>query len=299
MLTDRQIEAFRAVMIAGSMVRAADMMSVTQPAVSRLIMDLEQELGLTLFKRRKGGLKASEEALVLYEEIKRSYHGREKIARAAKHLKLKRAGQLRIAGIPALTLGFIPRVIHDFTQGRPNLSITLSTYNYLEVVDMTRARHYDLGLAETPVDDAGLELGPVLRARCVCILPPAHRLAEKQTIHAHDLRNEPFVSLAEISTTRVKTDSVFEANNISRRLEIEALYSATICSFVTLGLGVSIIEPFTARDFANAGGIVRNFEPMVDYAFVLMRPSGTDMSPLLADFVEALNFAFEPHLIAP
>ena len=66
MLTLRQIAAFRAVMITGSMVRAADMMCVTQPAVSRLIKHLEEALELPLFKRGKGGLHPTSEAIALY-----------------------------------------------------------------------------------------------------------------------------------------------------------------------------------------------------------------------------------------
>lgn len=284
-------------MITGSMVRAADMLCITQPAVSRLIKDLEHELGMTLFKRRKGGLQTSEEALVLYEEIKRSYQGLEKIARAAKRLRLKRAGQLRVAGVPALTLNFVPRVISDFTRERPDLSISVHTYSTIEVVDMVRARHYDLGLAQTPVDSAGLVVGPVLRARCVCILPPSHPLAQKKTINIEDLRNSAFVSLAEISTTRIKIDSVFEAYSVPRKMEIEALYSATICSLVSCGLGVSIIEPFTAHNFEHSGGIVRPFEPVVDYSFVMVRPSGTDIFPLLAELLDMLHIALDPYLI--
>ncbi len=284
-------------MIAGSMVRAADMMSVTQPAVSRLIKDLEEELNLTLFNRRKGGIKASEEALILYEEIKRSYFGLEKIVRTAENLKFKRAGQLRIVGVPALALSFVPEVIHDFVRERPNLSIIVHSYGTYELGDMVRTRHYDLGLTQVPVDSVGLEMGPMLRARCVCILPPAHPLAEKETINVEDLRGENFISLSEISTTRLQTDLIFEKNRVPRRMDIEVIYSAMACSFVARGMGVSIIEPFTAKEFVNCGGIARPFEPMIDFPFALAWPSGKQISPLLAEFIESMDSALAPYLI--
>ena len=104
-------------MVAGNMTRAADMMFVTQPAISRLIKDLEQEVGLTLFKRRKGGLYPSEEAMSLYREVEQSYVGLKKIARTAQRIKAKRTGGIRIAGLPAMTLSFVPRVIKDFIEG--------------------------------------------------------------------------------------------------------------------------------------------------------------------------------------
>jgi len=298
MLTARQIEAFRAIMIAGNMTRAADVMCVTQPAVSRLIKDLEQDLGLTLFKRRKGGLYPSEEAMALYTEVERSYVGLEKIARAARQIRTKRAGQLRIAGMPAMALGFLPGVIRDFTRERPDLAITLHAHNSPELVDMVRTRHYDVGFGMTPIDIVGIDMGPVRRAPCVCILPPGHRLASRDAITVEDLADEPFISLSEGTLTRYKIDSAFEAASVPRRLEIEALWSAAICSFVARGMGVSIIEPFTAQEFAAAGGVVvRPFTPVIDFSFAMVRPAGTEMSPLLAEFVEVLEDALAPHLL--
>ena len=68
MLSVRQIEAFRAVMLTRSMTRAAASLSISQPAVSRLIADLEYEIGFSLFRRRKGGLEPSADARALFAE---------------------------------------------------------------------------------------------------------------------------------------------------------------------------------------------------------------------------------------
>src|SRR6266852_2026092 len=92
MLSFRQIEAFRAVIVLHSMTRAAETLNISQPAVSRLMRDMELNLGLTLFRRRKGGLQPTEEALALYAEVERSFVGVDKIARAAVRIRERLAG---------------------------------------------------------------------------------------------------------------------------------------------------------------------------------------------------------------
>ena len=93
-LDSRQIEAFRALMLTTSTVRAAEAMHVTQPAVSRLIRELQEALELKLFERRGARRVPTNEAVSLYREVERSYVGMERIAQAAKELRTRRAGVL-------------------------------------------------------------------------------------------------------------------------------------------------------------------------------------------------------------
>ena len=101
-LNPRQIEAFRAVVLTGGVGAAASLINVTQPAVSRLIRDLQSHLGLVLFERRGTGLVPTSEALSLYAEVERAFVGLERIEQMATELRTRRAGFLRIAALPAL-----------------------------------------------------------------------------------------------------------------------------------------------------------------------------------------------------
>jgi DNA-binding transcriptional LysR family regulator len=82
-INSRQIEAFRALMLAGTTTAAAEVMRVTQPAVSRLLADLQAALKLTLFDRRGTRLVPTSEALALYDEVQRSFVGLDRIAAVA------------------------------------------------------------------------------------------------------------------------------------------------------------------------------------------------------------------------
>ena len=106
---DRQIEAFRAAVALGSVTEAASALSVTQPAVSRLLADLEAELGFALFERIGRGVRATRQGRLLYEEVERSYIGLQAVRKRAALIRRGRAGSLRIAVMPAFAEAFAAR----------------------------------------------------------------------------------------------------------------------------------------------------------------------------------------------
>ena len=143
----RQIEAFNAVMEAGSVTGAAEMMHVTQPAVSRLIRDLQFNVGFPLFERAKGRIMPTIEAKALFEEVRRSYVGLEKIVSAASEIRNFRAGYLQIAALPAMSLRFLPRVITAFSDANPGINISLHVRSSVRVSEWVASQQIDAGFA--------------------------------------------------------------------------------------------------------------------------------------------------------
>src|SRR4030095_1058130 len=125
-LNPRQIEAFRAVILTGGVGAAASLINVTQPAVSRMMRDLQSHLGLTLFERRGTGLVPTSEALSLYAEVERAFVGLDRIEQMATELRTRRAGFLRIAALAALANGLLSGFCGEFLKERPKLDIVLS-----------------------------------------------------------------------------------------------------------------------------------------------------------------------------
>src|SRR5664279_4983126 len=119
----RQIEAFRGVMISGSVVGAAKLMSVTQPGVSRSIGLLELRIGYKLFERRGRRLVPTPEAEALYREIEPLYGSLDRIAQIAQDIRFQRAGALRIGTLPALAQSLVPRSVARFLSTRPRVTV--------------------------------------------------------------------------------------------------------------------------------------------------------------------------------
>lgn len=288
-VTHRQIEAFRAVMLARNFTAAGRMLSVTQGAVSKIIAELERCVGFSLFSRRKGGIEPTAEALAMLQVVESSYQGLERIQRSADRIRSGLEGSVRVASIPALSTGFTQRVFADFLHGDRSISIALETYNSAEVVDLVSGGFCDIGFAMTPVAGPGIRILKVVNVPCVAILPPGHPLLARERLTLDDFAGLNFISLGDNTTTRSKINAAFNAANVERRLEIETRWSASICGFVAQGFGVSIIEPFTASALHGMGFEVRPLAETIAFSFAAIFSRHKAPSMLATEFAEMLT----------
>jgi DNA-binding transcriptional LysR family regulator len=284
----RQIEAFRAVMVAGTVTGAAARLRISQPAVSRLISQLERTTKLALFVRSKQRVYPTPEALAFYSEVERAFIGIDKLERAAANIRNLVTGNLRIVSLPALGLGFLPHVIKRYRDMYPNVTVSLQTRSSSTVMDWVTALQFDLGLASNTVEKPSIKTSLFAATEGVCVLPPNHGLAAKSAITASDLRGEHFVSLSAEDQARFQIDHVFAEARVERQLSLETPYAATACAMVMEGLGVSIISPFTAEDFRGRGLLIKQFRPAIHFRTMLLQPAERPPSLAAEKFMTAM-----------
>ena len=286
----RQLEAFRAVMLPGSVTQAAAALHISQPAVSKLLADLEYHLGFPLFVRSKGvALTVTPEADVFFHEVERSFAGIAVLKRAAADIRNASTGTLRIAALPALAVSFLPSVITTFRRRHAGVSIQLQTRSSSTVRQWIANQQFDIGLATPARELPGIAMERFLRCPGACVLPPGHRLAEKQHIEPADLDGERFISLALEHQTRHRIDRVFEDAGVDRDMIIETQYAMTICALVLQGLGCSILNPITAADYVDRGLVVRPFKPEILFDYMLFTPKLRPMSQVAQAFIAVLE----------
>ena len=284
-LLNRQIEAFRAVMLTGSMTMAGATLYITQPAVSRLIRDLELDLKFELFRRRGNQITPTPEANALFEEVERSFLALDHLRDFAKELSGARSGSLRIASLPAMAMGFLPRCIAQFVAQKPNLSILLDGMPSHLVLERVASGQFDFGFAHVLTDRPSLVVKP-LRAEAVVVLPSDHRLASVGILNARHLKGERIIMLGRGSYMRHCVETALA--NPSSQNSIETPLSAIACSLVREGLGVTIVDPFSAASVEGTGVIVRQFKPAISVDFALVTPKHRPLSKLAHDFIGSL-----------
>jgi DNA-binding transcriptional LysR family regulator len=292
-INSRQVEAFRAMMLTGSVTDAAKLMAVTQPAVSRLLRDFQALLKMELFERRGSGLVPTAAATALYMEVERSFVGLDRISAAAEEIRGRRTGTLRIAAMPALSNGYLPRLAGRFLKERPNLNLSLVGVISPIVIDWALNNQCDVGFAEVPLAHAGLPSVRLPALPRVAVLPAGHRLASKPMLVPRDFEAETFISLSTGTTGRHLIDQVFNREDVRRVLRVETTLSEIMCGMVSSGLGVGICDPFTAREFEGRGIVVRRFAPRIDFEFSAVFPPQRSPSPMALDLVEAVRDAME------
>ena len=282
----RQVEAFRAVMLTGSATAGAAFMGVTQPAVSKLLRDFQHHLKLKLFERRGTGIAPTAEAVTLFGEVERSFIGIERIAEAAEQIRLRQASLLRIAALPALANGFLPRFAGKFVSTRPELDLEVSGVISTLVVDWVVSRQCDLGFASPQIDHPALQKIAMPSLPYVAVVPEGHRLARKSSLTPKDFDGENFISLNHSSQSRRYVDAIFAEAGVSRVMRVETHLSEIVCGLVSSGLGVGICDPFTAREFARRGVVARPFRPMVTIEIFAIYSSHQAPTAISLEFVE-------------
>lgn len=282
----RQIEAFRAVMVAGSTTAAAALMGVTQPAVSKLLRELQHQLKLKLFERRGTGIAPTAEALTLFGEVERSFIGIERIADAAEQIRLRQASLLRVAALPALANGFLPRFAGKFVLNRPDLDLEVSGVISTLVVDWVVNRQCDLGFASPQIDHPALQKIAMPSLPYVAVVPEDHKLARKSALAPKDFAGENFISLNHSTQSRRQVDAIFADAGVSRVMRVETHLSEIVCGLVSSGLGVGICDPFTAHEFASRGVVAKPFRPVVTIEIFALYSTHQAPTPIALDFVE-------------
>ncbi len=289
MITSRQLEAFRAIMEHGTVTAAAERLSVSQPAVSKILAGLEHEIGYPLFTRIKRRLAPTSEARLLQAEVARLYHSLEQVSGVAREIRERQVGDLHIYATPALGRSVLPDVMAPFIKRHAKARIVFhvrsSTYINQKMVD----QQIDLGFSMMPFEHPSIVTEELSRAPAVCVLPGDHRLARRRLIRPADLRGERFLSFPLDGRMRHLIDAVFEQEHIERSLQIDVYSSADACALAARGMGVAIVEPFTARDYLGQGIAVVPFEPRIRYLFRAMRPRYRKPSRLADAFLDAVK----------
>ncbi|HRK23456.1 MAG TPA: LysR substrate-binding domain-containing protein [Beijerinckiaceae bacterium] len=289
----RQLDAFRAVMLTGGMTAAAQTLFITQPAVSRLIKDLEHDFGLRLFERHGNQIAATAEARRLFEEVERTYSGLSHLRAFADDLRGSRVGSLRIAALPALAIAFLPFCLARFRNQRPNLSIMLDGIPSHLVLERVASGLFDIGFAAVPAERPSLRLTPVPGSLMV-VMPAGHRLAGRTVLRAKDIAGESVIMLGRGSYLRHSIETALAQVHVET--QIESPLAAIACAFVAQGLGITLVDPFTAADFLGRGVVARRFEPAIDVGYSLITSKDRPLSQVANDFVASLGEATAAYL---
>jgi DNA-binding transcriptional LysR family regulator len=270
----RDVEVFRAVMTAGSASKAAQVLGISQPAVSQAIARLEATAGLALFARVRGRLHPTQEALALLAEVNRCFVGFDAIQHRLRSLRQFGAGRVRIAALPGLGLSFLPRVLSEMGLSARALVVSLQIMASREVRERLLAQECDLGLMADEVPATGLVHSVFARYHGVVAVPQGHALAARRVVRPADLAAHPLVALNPEDGASLRLDAIFRAHGVTPRVLVHTPYSVSQCELVRQGVGVALVSSVTAVDYADRGVVLRRFSEQLDYISVLAMPPG-------------------------
>ena len=287
-----EIETFRALMRSGSTRKAAALLHVTQPAISQSLKRLESQVGLALFQRTGGRLVPTPEALALQSEVERVFIGMEAIEHRLRSLRDFGVNQLDLSCYPAFGLGFMPRALARLqaqVPAQPWPQVSLQVLSSKDVRDRVAVGQSDFGLMadELPLD--GIDHTTFARFPGVVVIPQGHALARFKIIRPDQLAELPFLALNPEDASRRRLEAALAEHGVKLRVAVNTPYAASVCEMALRGLGVGLVNPITALDYAERGLVVRRLSVDVSFACLLVMPTGKVMSGSAMQFLSLMR----------
>lgn len=256
-LTLRQVEVVRAVMIAGSIQGAANLLHVSAPGVSRLIKHTEEGLGIRLFDRRAGVFVPAPEARSIFEMLNQVFHQMENLNSAVQSLQKGDEVKLSFASAPSIAQFIAARAIRSISARFPRLMIDLNILKFEESLDYLLLEQGEIVFMSSAVEHSSLESTPLVQGRIVAIVPEGHELARQEVISVHDLMRFPFIGVDPDDPYGAILAQPFRDAGLNPRHAMRGRFAQTTVSLVRHGLGVALIDEFSVAEVYMPGLIRR------------------------------------------
>jgi DNA-binding transcriptional LysR family regulator len=252
----RQLEILRAIVESGSFTAAGERLHVSQSAISRQVLLLEEEFKEPLFLRFGRRIQITPTGEKLLQLSHRVFADiRDTTGEILDHKK-KLTGTLRLVGGMTVCLYVFPALLQDYRQRHPDVDIKVITGGTPRLVRKLRSGAADLGLLTLPIDDPALQTVPAIEEELLLVMPVGHALASERTIAPQALVRQPFILFETGSNTRRAIDQFFGRADIQPRIVAETENVEIIKSMVASGLGITIV-PFQAVAQEITGGTLR------------------------------------------
>jgi DNA-binding transcriptional LysR family regulator len=252
----RQLEIVRTVAEKGSFTAAARVLNVSQSAVSRQVLLLEEELGEPVFLRLGRKVRLTTAGQSLFDLSRRVLTDITETTAGIRDQQQVPAGTLHLGGGMTVCLHVFPSLLKEFRKRQPRIDVKLTTGPTAQLLERLRSGALDIGLLTLPVEGADLTQVPVMREELLLVLPPSHPLAGRRRITPADLVKQSWVLFERGSSTRRVIDRMFEAHGIRPHVVLETENVEILKAFTTIGLGLTIL-PYQALAREARGGMLR------------------------------------------
>ncbi|MFY1996726.1 LysR family transcriptional regulator [Achromobacter xylosoxidans] len=281
----RQLEAFAAVMSTGSVTAAGRLLGRSQPAISRLLQELEAEIGYALFARSGPRVTPTEQGFLLYDDVERALSSLRQIRDRAEEIARGQAQPLLLAATSALAAGLVPDALKRI-EPHANLAprIELRSASPERVVHAVLSGAAQLGATSLPLEHRGLTVHWIGQAPCVVALPENDPAARHNVVPVAELAGRRVITMANPYRLRRRLDAALghAAGAIETNSSVNALAA------VRAGLGVSMLEPITAYGAPMAGVAIRPIDLDTPFFFGVITSQSQPLTPACQAMADAL-----------
>lgn len=277
----KQLEAFSAVMSAGSITGAARLLGRSQPVVTRLIQDLEMNLGFQLLHRNGPRIAPTERGILFHAEVERLIAGLKHVRERAAAIAENEPLAFEIAATPALSAGLVPLALSMVDPTLLPGTIHLQSASAENVVQSVIARTADFGISSLPAEHPGVEVHWIGEAPCVAAFPSTHPLAKHKRIALAALSGCRIITMANPFRLRRRINDALARAGVTGATMIDTNATFTALAAARSGLGVALVEPATTFGMPVEGLVVRPLDVDIPFLFAAISPVAKPLPPAL------------------
>lgn len=284
----RHIEILCAVMRCRTTIAAAYELGISQPAISSAIKHLEAQIGMQLFQRAGNRLVPTSEAQAIYRDAEPLHAMSQAISRKIVDMRDTKRGHLRIMTTHALMRSVAARAVAHFVRNRNDVQVFFDVRRMEGVIESVESGFADLGFALAPPPRPGIHVEVVTSGEMVVALQHDHPLAKRPHLTPSDLSDAVLIGLEPSSRLGVLIRQCCEEAGSAYSPVIEVRHCTTACTLVEQGVGIAIIDSFTA-DKANAWNVaIRPFVPRLVVPACILYLQERQLSRLSHRFIQTL-----------
>lgn len=283
----RHIEVFQAVLQTGTLTGAAKLLSVSQPAATKLLQHAEHQLGFSLFTRVLGRLQLTAEGQMLKDRIEKISDDLRDLQRLTENIRQPGHYPLRVVSTPTLATALVPRAVTELRKDFPRVSIELSTQHSKEMLNSILLRETDVGLTLQEIYHPGIHQEVICQGKLMVIAPAGSwkkaELGKPLALEA--LAGVPMIGIA----IKDKLGRMLRAHMQYLSPEPEILIWVQTYQFaralVADGHGMALVDPFTALDKDDDAVQVRVLEPNVSVPLHAIYRKGSRLTAIQKSFL--------------
>ncbi|PWN57278.1 LysR family transcriptional regulator [Abyssibacter profundi] len=285
---------FHAVARAGSVTGGAEVLGVSQSAVSRQLAEFEARQGVSLFDRRPRGVVLTAPGRVLLDYAERLFAIRAQAELALDDLRHRRLGRLAIGASRTIGAYMLPQAFAQFTRDNPGIELSLTVENTETIERQLLDGRIDIGFAEGVADDAALDYTVFAQDELVLIAAPRHPLAGAGTVQLDQLRDQLVLMHEAGSGTRAVTEQWLADRGVRLQPAMTLASTEALKQTVATGLGVALLSAQAIRMELAAGLLVRLSLDGGPFRRPLYRvlPRASTPSPALEGFLQVIDSTF-------
>lgn len=271
-------------MSTGSVTAAGRLLGRSQPATSRLLQELEAEIGYALFARSGPRVTPTEQGFLLYDDVERALSSLRQIRDRAEEIARGQAQPLLLAATSALAAGLVPDALKRIEAQAGNTRVQLRSASPERVVHAVLSGAAQLGATSLPLEHRGLTVHWIGQAPCVVALPENDPAARHEVVPVAELAGRRVITMANPYRLRRRLDAALghAAGAIETNSSVNALAA------VRAGLGVSVLEPITAYGAPMAGVAIRPIDLEIPFFFGVITSQSQPLTPACQAMADAL-----------